>query len=102
MVDVIAASNDRSKPVRSYFFIGENHYPAWERLISMNYSDYMNNYIYRGDRLTTEFYKGRGCNALSRPDGKCIRGKNGNILVEFEGNKVVVLARQLRKIKNCK
>jgi hypothetical protein len=68
----------------------------------MNYSDYMNSYIYKGDRLTTEFYKGRGCNALRRPDGKCIRGKNGNMLVEFEGNKVVVLARQLRKIMTCK
>lgn len=68
----------------------------------MNYFNDMNNYIYRGDRLTTELYKGRECNALSRPDGKCIRGKNGNMLVEFEGNKVVVLARQLRKIKSCK
>lgn len=59
----------------------------------------MSEYIYRGDRFTWEMWKGRGCTAVRRPDGKCIRGKNGSMLVDFEGNQVVVLARQLRKIK---
>jgi hypothetical protein len=54
-------------------------------------------YTYRGDRFTSEFFKGRGCNAVRRPDGKCIRGKNGSMLVDFDGLQVVVLARQLRK-----
>lgn len=32
--------------------------------------------------------------------GKCIRGRNANMLVEFEdNNKVVIPARMLRKIK---
>ena len=41
-----------------------------------------------------------GIHLFGRPDGKCIRGKNGNMLVEFEtGEKVVVLGRLLRKAK---
>lgn len=60
----------------------------------MNYE-----YIYRGDRFTDEKYRGKECKAVRRPDGKCIRGRNSNMLVEFEGEKVNVLARQLRKIK---
>jgi hypothetical protein len=60
----------------------------------------MTEYIYRGDRLTADIWKGGICIAVSRPDGKCIRGKNGNMLVEFDGKKVVILARQLRKINN--
>ena len=59
----------------------------------------MNAYIYRGDRFTDDKWKGRRCKAVRRPDGKCIRGKNGNMLVDFEGHRVVVLARQLIKIK---
>lgn len=60
----------------------------------------MNEYIYIGDRNTWDFYKGRSCKAVRRPDGKCIRGKNGNMLVDFDGNEAVVVARLLRKIKN--
>jgi hypothetical protein len=57
-------------------------------------------YTYRGDKLTDEKYKQQPCNAVRRSNGKCIRGKNGNMLVRFEdGNTVVVLARQLRKIR---
>lgn len=59
----------------------------------------MSEYIYKGDKLTSDLWKGRDCKAIRRPDGKCIRGKNGNMLVYFHGNQVVVLARQLRKIK---
>lgn len=58
-------------------------------------------YIYLGDRLTGEF-KGRTCTAVRRPDGKCIRGKNGSMLVEFDGVRAVVLGRRLRKVKPVK
>lgn len=59
----------------------------------------MSNYIYRGDRFTDDQLKGKECKAVRRPDGKCIRGKNSNMLIEMDGKKIVVLARQLRKIK---
>jgi hypothetical protein len=54
-------------------------------------------YSYRGDRLTDPRLKGQVCRAI-RKNGKCIRGRNSNMLVEFNGEPVVVLARQLRKI----
>ena len=57
----------------------------------------MKEYIYRGDKLTDDHYKFCQCVAVRRPDGKCIRGKNGNMLVSVGGKKVIVLARQLRK-----
>lgn len=57
------------------------------------------NYTYLGDRLTDPKYKKMLCDAVRRPDGKCIRGKNGNMLVEFEGVTVNVIGRLLRKIK---
>lgn len=57
-------------------------------------------YTYHGDRFTDPSLKGKICAAVRRPDGKCIRGKNGSMLVEFQGfGKVVVIGRQLRKIK---
>lgn len=56
-------------------------------------------YVYRGDRLTMGWLRGRRCEAVRRVDGKCIRGKNGNMLVTFtSGEMVVVLGRQLRKV----
>jgi hypothetical protein len=58
----------------------------------------MPDYIYIGDRLTDAELKEKPCSAVRRPDGKCIRGKNGNMLVEFAGVKVVVMARLLRKV----
>lgn len=60
----------------------------------------MSDYIYKGDRLTDKPYKASPCKAIRRRDGKCIRGRNGNMLVDFNGHKVVVLARQLRKMGN--
>ena len=55
-------------------------------------------YIYRGDRLTDPALVGQECKAVRRPDGKCIRGKNGSMLVQFEdGKKMVVVGRLLRK-----
>ncbi|MEO3407547.1 hypothetical protein AAFN85_26755 [Mucilaginibacter sp. CAU 1740] len=57
-------------------------------------------YIYLGDRLTDPVLKGQRCKAVRRADGKCIRGRNGSMLVKFAGNiKCVVIGRQLRKIK---
>lgn len=57
-------------------------------------------YIYKGDRLTGIDLKGQPCSAVHRSDGKCIRGRNGNMLVQFAGKKVVVPARHLRKAKS--
>lgn len=57
-------------------------------------------YRYLGDRHTLTKLRGEKCFAVLN-NSKCIRGKNGNMLVEFPGiGKVVVLARLLRKIKN--
>lgn len=37
--------------------------------------------------------------AVLRPDGKTIRGRNGNMLVQLaDGRRIVVLGRQLRKV----
>lgn len=56
-------------------------------------------YLYRGDRLTAPELKGQLCQAVRTKAGKCIRGRNANMLVQFETGAVhVVLARQLRKI----
>lgn len=57
-------------------------------------------YIYLGDRLTRPELRRMPCRAVRRADGKCIRGRNGNMLVEFDGvGKCVILGRLLRKIK---
>jgi hypothetical protein len=58
-------------------------------------------YVYLGDRSTAQLYKGQKCKAVFRADGKCIRGKNGNMLVSFREVQVVVQARLLRKIKKA-
>lgn len=42
-------------------------------------------YIYLGDRLTRPELRRMPCRAVRRLDGKCIRGRNGNMLVEFPG-----------------
>jgi len=55
-------------------------------------------YRYRGDRWTRPDLKGARCAAVTRPDGKCIRGKNGSMLVKFDdGARHVVVGPQLRK-----
>lgn len=56
-------------------------------------------YTYLGDRHTSLSLKRKICSAIRNEKGKCIRGKNGNMLVEFEGVKTVVVARLLRKVK---
>jgi len=57
----------------------------------------MSDYIYLGDRLTDPQLKGKECDAVRRENGKCIRGKNGNMLVSFGGIKVNVIGKRLRK-----
>jgi hypothetical protein len=59
----------------------------------------VNEYIYLGDRLTDPQLKGAQCSAVRRKDGKCIRGKNGSMLVMFGNIPHVVIGRLLRKIK---
>lgn len=59
----------------------------------------MTEYTYLGDRLTDPRLKGQQCTAVRR-NGKCIRGKNGNMLVRFTSEEtVVVIGRMLRKIQ---
>jgi hypothetical protein len=54
-------------------------------------------YTYRGDRLTDPALRGLQCDPVRRTDGKCVCGKNGNMLVEdAQGRRYVVLGRQLR------
>jgi hypothetical protein len=55
-------------------------------------------YAYLGDRLTDSKYKNNVCVAVTNAKGKCIRGRNGNMLVSFEGTYVVVPARRLRRM----
>ncbi|MFC5411468.1 hypothetical protein ACFPMF_19250 [Larkinella bovis] len=57
-------------------------------------------YVYLGDRQTDPALKGARCAAIRRPDGKCIRGRTGGMLVRFENGRIsVVIGRLLRKIK---
>ena len=57
-------------------------------------------YIYLGDRFTDPKLRRMACKAVRNDSGKCSRGKNGNMLVEFEnGVQHVIVARLLRKIK---
>lgn len=57
-------------------------------------------YIYLGDRYTDQTLKKKLCKA-ERRNGKCIRGRNGSMLVRFEnGQRMVVIGRLLRKTKN--
>lgn len=56
-------------------------------------------YIYLGDRNTDEHLKKMPCAAVRR-NSKCIRGRNGSMLVCFgDGKQMVVVGRLLRKIK---
>ncbi len=56
-------------------------------------------YTYLGDRMTDPALKDKTCRAIRHLNGKCVRGKNGNMLVEFDdGRQVNVIGRLLRKI----
>lgn len=57
-------------------------------------------YIYLGDRNTDPLLKKKECAAVRRINNKCIRGRNGAMLVVFEDGKPrVIMGRLLRKIK---
>lgn len=54
-------------------------------------------YLYLGDRYTAGTMRKKKCSAV-RVNQKCIRGRNGAMLVYFEdGKKTVVIGRLLRK-----
>ena len=56
-------------------------------------------YNYLGDRMTDPALKGATCTAVRRTDGKCVRGRNGSMLLFFKsGRVVVVIGRLLRKV----
>lgn len=71
--------------------------PEW-LTITQRVEDRAAEYIYLGDRFTAPELKHKPCSAVWQ-NGKCIRGRNGSMLVAFEGRPVVVIARLLRKIK---
>lgn len=59
----------------------------------------MRAYVYLGDRQTDPLLKGKSCFAVLRKDGKCIRGKNGTMLVRFESGRMAnIIGRLLRKV----
>ncbi len=67
----------------------------------MNYQELIDQgfiYLYRGDRYTDSCYKLQPCSPVLSNAAKCIRGKNGNMLVNFVSGRVVILARQLRRL----
>jgi hypothetical protein len=56
-------------------------------------------YKYLGDRHTDPGMKNIICTAIRRKDGKCVRGKNGSMLVQSSnGKKLVVIGRLLIKM----
>lgn len=56
-------------------------------------------HVYRGDRWTAPDLKNRPVTLARRPDGKAIRGRNGNILmVTADGRTFVGVGRRLNKI----
>jgi hypothetical protein len=64
--------------------------------------DSSQHYVYLGDRYTSDVLRGGLCRAVVREDGKCVRGRNGTMLVQFfpfrQGELVTVLGRRLRKL----
>lgn len=58
----------------------------------------MMEYVYLGDRFTDGSLKKTLCASVRRND-KCVRGRNGSMLVCFaDGRQRVVIGRLLRKI----
>ena len=76
--------------------MGTGQHPKANRIADC---DMIQHYTYLGDRMTDPLLKGTRCQAIRRMDGKCVRGRNGNMLVQFENGQVAaVLGRLLRKI----
>ena len=58
-------------------------------------------YTYLGDRLTDPRFRRQSCEALRNAEGKCVRGPNGSMLVQFaNGPATVVIGRLLRRRKD--
>lgn len=56
-------------------------------------------YYYIGDRMTDPTLKGQLCTAVLQENGKCIRGRNGSMLVQFDSGRTAnVIGRLLRKV----
>ena len=55
-------------------------------------------YKYKGDKLTDPKFKGAICTFPKKANGKCFRGKNGNMIADFNGELVNIVGRLLRKI----
>lgn len=59
-------------------------------------------YVYCGDKLTAPDLRGLPVNAVRDARGKCVRGRNGSMLVEaVDGRQYVVLGRHLAKRKQA-
>ena len=57
-------------------------------------------YVYLGDKYTDTVLRKQRCSAV-RKNGKCVRGKNGSMLVAFEdGKERIVIGRLLRKVNS--
>ena len=56
-------------------------------------------YKYLGDKATSSLVKGKACRAIQRQNAKCIRGKNGNMLIALDGQSAVVIATIASKAK---
>lgn len=54
-------------------------------------------YTYMGDRMTDPRYKGKECRGVLREGNKATWNGGTNILVDFDGVKVVVLVMRLRR-----
>ncbi|HEX5108818.1 MAG TPA: hypothetical protein VFV95_10245 [Vicinamibacterales bacterium] len=77
------------------------------RVAAKGFVDRAQPYMYRGDRWTMPSLRFVRCYAVRRSTAGsragerpvCVRGRNGNMLVETEsGTRLVVLARHLRKL----
>lgn len=44
----------------------------------------MMEYVYLGDRNTSAFLRKQFCKAVRKNNGKCVRGKNGSMLVRLK------------------
>lgn len=60
----------------------------------------MTTYTYLGDKLTDPALKRGRVHAVRNGAGKCVRGRNGSMLVETDdGRRIVVIGRLLRKVQ---
>lgn len=58
----------------------------------------MARYVYRGDALTDPALRGQPCDAVRRPDGRCVVGGSKQLTRFADGREVVVMRRQLRVV----